>query len=94
MATILVVDDEKMVSDLLTAVLVRHGHEVLIAAGGREALELFRKHSPKITLLDLQMPDMNGIAVLKQIRAIDPKAAVMVLTGGGTDDLENQAREL
>lgn len=94
MATILVVDDEKIVSDLLREVLIRHGHEVLTAAGGREALELFRKHSPKITLLDLLMPDMNGIEVLKQIRALDPQAVVMVLTGGGTDVLENQAREL
>jgi DNA-binding response OmpR family regulator len=94
MATILVVDDEKMVSDLLRTVLIRHGHEVLTASGGREALELFRKHSPTIMLLDLGLPDMNGIEVLKQIRAINPQAVVMVLTGGGTDDLENQAREL
>ena len=94
MATILVVDDERMVCDLLRAVLSRHGHEVLIATSGCEGLELFQKRQPRFTLLDLRMPGMNGIEVLTSIRALDPKAAVIVLTGAGTTDLENQARQM
>jgi len=94
MATILVIDDERMVCDLLRAVLSRHGHEVLIATSGRKGLELFQKSQPRFTLLDLRMPRMNGIEVLKQIRALDPGAAVIVLTGAGSADLENQARQM
>src|SRR3989442_6779882 len=94
MATILVVDDERMVCDMLRAVLNRHGHEVITESSGREALELFGQHSPRFTLLDLTMPGMNGIEVLTQLRAIDPQAGVIVLTGGGSLALENQARQL
>ncbi|MEE8240029.1 MAG: response regulator [Nitrospirales bacterium] len=94
MATILIVDDEQMICDLLRAVLSRHGHEVFTTTTGREALELFRQHRPDITLLDLRMPEMDGMEVLKQIRAHDPQANVMVLAGMGADDLENKARQL
>jgi DNA-binding response OmpR family regulator len=94
MATILVIDDERMICDLLRAVLTRHGHEVLIATSGREGLGLFQKRQPRFTLLDLQMPGMNGIEVLTRIRALDPRAAVIVLTGAGSTDLENQARQM
>src|SRR2546425_8446267 len=94
MSTILVVDDERLICDLLRSVLAGHGHEVLIAMNGREGLELFKKHRPRFTLLDLRMPEMNGIEVLKQIRAIDPQAAVLILTAWGSDALEQQARQL
>jgi DNA-binding response OmpR family regulator len=96
MAIVLVVDDERLICDLLRAVLSRHGHEVLTATSGREGLELFRQRRPRFTLVDLHMPEMDGIEVLKQIRAMDPQASVIVLTGGGADILEkeNQAREL
>ena len=94
MATILIVDDERVLCDLLKAVLAGHGHEVFTAYNGREALDLFSQHRPQFTLLDLRMPEMNGIEVLRQIRTIDASAAVMILTGWGSDDLEKQARQL
>ena len=94
MATILVIDDERMVCDLLRAVLSRHGHEVLTAFDGRNGLALFEQHRPRFTLLDLHMPGMNGIEVLTRIHALDPRAAVIVLTGAGSADLENQARQM
>src|SRR3989454_7141855 len=94
MATILIVDDERVLCDLLKAVLGSHGHEVFTAYNGREALDLFSQHRPQFTLLDLRMPEMNGIEVLRQIRTIDASAAVMILTGWGSDDLEKQARQL
>src|SRR5881628_4202991 len=94
MATILVVDDERVLCDLMKTVLENHGHEVLTACNGREALDLFSQHRPQFTLLDLRMPEMNGIEVLRQIRTIDARAAVMILTAWGSDDLEKQARQL
>ncbi len=92
MATILVVDDERMVCDLLRSVFCAHGHEVLAVTSGREGLELFRQWKPRFTLLDLHMPGMDGIEVLKQIRAIDPAASVIMLTGDGREAMETRAR--
>ncbi|HZC69018.1 MAG TPA: response regulator [Nitrospirales bacterium] len=94
MATILVVDDELVFCELLKTLLKSHGHEVLTANNGRQALEVFKQHRPQFTMLDLRMPEMDGLAVLKQIRAIDTTAAVMILTAWGSDALELQARKL
>jgi DNA-binding response OmpR family regulator len=94
MATILVVDDELVFCELLKTLLKSHGHEVLTANDGRQAVEAFKRHRPQFTMLDLRMPEMDGLEVLKQIRAIDTKAAVMILTAWGSDALELQARKL
>jgi CheY-like chemotaxis protein len=93
MATILLVDDDEIFCNLLQGLLSSHGHQVVAAHNGREALNLFRQHHPKITVLDLRMPEMDGLEVLRQIHAIDPQASVMMLTAWGTDELEQQARQ-
>lgn len=92
MARILVVDDEPMVLDLLKKTLTRKGHEVLTAQDGRGAIQLFRQDHPDLTILDLNLPDINGLEVLREIRSIDPHIPVIILTGAGTEDLEKQAR--
>jgi len=94
MATILVIDDERLLCDLLQNLLREHGHEVFTAYNGREGVASFRQRRPRFTLLDLNLPDINGIEVLKEIREIDPQSAVIILTGCATDQLERQAREL
>ena len=94
MSTILVVDDEQMLCDLLKIELSNFGHEVFTATTGRDGIGLFTQRRPDLTLLDLHMPEMSGIVVLKQIRALDPQARVIILTGGATSVWENQAREL
>jgi DNA-binding response OmpR family regulator len=94
MATILVIDDERLLCDLLQEMLQRHGHEVFTAYSGREGVARHKERRPQFTILDLHLPDMSGIEVLKHIREHDPKAAVMILTGGGSDKLEREAQEL
>ena len=94
MVKILVIDDDRMNCDLLQAVLTRHGYEVHTATSGLEGLALFRQHNPRVTILDLRMPQMDGLTVLKEIRAIDPHAPVIILGGGATEIQENQARAL
>src|SRR2546425_519778 len=94
MATILLADDDELFCFLLHGVLSSHGHEVLTAYHGREALKLFRQHHPQITVLDLRMPEMDGLEVLRQIRASDPQAVVMVLTAGGIDDPWNSVPQM
>jgi len=94
MATILVVDDEEVLCDLIQQELSYYGHEVLTANGGRKGIELFTERRPSLTLLDLRMPEMSGIEVLKRIRALDPQARVIILTGGDSQVWEKQARDL
>jgi DNA-binding response OmpR family regulator len=94
MAKILIVDDERVFCELLKTLLKSHGHEIFTAYNGKEALEQFKKNRPQFTMLDLRMPEMDGIETLRQIRAIDQTAAVMILTAWGTDDMEQQARQL
>jgi DNA-binding response OmpR family regulator len=94
MAKILIVDDEPSFCELLKTLLKSHGHEALTAYTGQDALDSFMQCRPHFTLLDLRMPEMDGLEVLKKIRAIDPKAAVMILTAWGTDEKEQQARRL
>ncbi len=94
MAKILIVDDEPSFCELLKTLLKSHGHEAITACNGAAALVAFNQHHPNFTLLDLRMPEMDGLAVLKKIREIDPKAVVMILTAWGTDEMEQQARRL
>lgn len=94
MVKLLVIDDDRMNCDLLQAVFTRHGYEVHTATSGVEGLALFRQHIPRVTILDLRMPGMDGLTVLKEIRAIDPHAPVIILGGGATEVQENQARAL
>ena len=78
MATILVIDDERLLCDLLQEMLRRHGHEVFTAYSGQEGIQAFQRHRPQFTLLDLHLPDMNGIEALTRIREHDPKAVAML----------------
>jgi DNA-binding NarL/FixJ family response regulator len=79
---ILTVDDHPMLREGLAAVIEAQPDMVLIgeAANGREAIESFRTHRPDVTLMDLQMPDMNGIDAINAIRGEFPAARIVVLT--------------
>jgi CheY-like chemotaxis protein len=92
MSTILVIDDDKLICILLRQVLGHHGHVVLTTTRGKHGIELFQKHRPKATVLDLRLPDVDGIDVLKELRRMDPAASVIILTGAPNDDLLAQAK--
>ena len=94
MMKLLIVDDDQMNCDLLQNVFTRQGYHVITATSGREGLRQFRASNPRVTLLDLRMPEMDGLTVLKEIRAIDPHAPVIILGGGATETQENQSRAL
>jgi CheY-like chemotaxis protein len=94
MIKVLIVDDDQMNCDLLQSVFTRQGCYVISTTNGQEGLDLFRAHNPQVTLVDLRMPEMDGLTVLKEIRAIDPHAPVIILGGGATEIQENQARAL
>jgi len=91
---ILVVDDEDSIRTLVQTMLTQEGRNVVLAARGKEAIAMFRKERPNLTILDIDMPDIDGITVLREIRTIDPQAKVMVFTGGESPVVESQARAL
>lgn len=76
------VDDHPLLREGLAALIGNQTDMQLVAeaSNGREALELFRKHRPDITLMDLQMPDMGGIDAISSIRGEFPEARIIVLT--------------
>ena len=79
MAKILVVDDEAQNRELLKDFLEEKHFNVITANGGREAIEKI-KEKPDIVLLDIMMPDMNGLEVLDRIKEEDPSIEVIMVT--------------
>src|ERR671915_784944 len=79
---ILTVDDHPMLRDGIAAVLASEPDMLLVAeaSNGREALEQFRTHRPDVTLMDVQMPEVNGIDAIAKIREEFPDARIIVLT--------------
>ena len=79
---ILTVDDHPMLREGIAAVLASEPDMILVAeaANGREAIEQFRTHRPDVTLMDVQMPEINGIDAIVKIREEFPDARIIVLT--------------
>ncbi len=81
---ILVVDDELPILNLLRTYLEGRGHMVETAHGGLEAAEAARRRSFDLALVDLMMPDQDGLTTLKQLKSIDENLSVLIMTGYGT----------
>ena len=94
MAKVLVIDDEANVRTLTSMLLKRLGYDVLLAENGWKGLELYRQEHPDVIVLDLIMPGMDGIEVLKQIRSVDLNQLVIVVTGDSTLKSEREVRAL
>ncbi|MFP4030840.1 MAG: sensor histidine kinase [Desulfococcaceae bacterium] len=85
--TVLLVDDEEDIRDILSIVLTDMGYDVLVVADGAAALSAFRESNPPIVLTDIKMPGMDGIELLREIKAENSDAEVVMITGHGDMDL-------
>jgi two-component system nitrogen regulation response regulator NtrX len=94
LAKVLVIDDEANVRTLTEMLLQHRGHEVLLADSGPKGLELYRREHPDVILLDLKMPEMDGVEVLIQIRRVDLKQPVIIVTGDSRPATEREVRAL
>lgn len=85
---VLVADDHVTVLEGLAAIIGRQPDMFVVAAAvnGQEAIELWRKHRPGVTLMDLRMPVLDGVGAIEEIRRHDPSARVIVLTTFDTDN--------
>jgi DNA-binding NarL/FixJ family response regulator len=90
---ILTVDDHPILREGIASII--HGEKDMVVVGeasnGREAIEVFRKKHPDVTLMDLQMPDLNGLDAIGTIRQEHPQARIIVLTTYGGDVLARRA---
>ena len=80
MKTILVVDDDKNVRLLLEAELTLEGYEVILTEGGLKALRKIKEETPDLVILDLKMPDTNGLEVLRTIRKENKELPIIICT--------------
>jgi DNA-binding NarL/FixJ family response regulator len=79
---ILIADDHSVVREGLVSLVKRKSDMVVVAeaSNGREAVELWKEHRPDVTLLDLRMPELDGVGAIKEIRELDDNAQIVVLT--------------
>jgi two-component system chemotaxis response regulator CheY len=91
MARILVVDDAAFMRVRATKVLQDNGYEVATAENGREAVAKYAEWRPDAVLMDITMPEMNGLEALKEIRALDPTARVAMVTAMGQQAIVMEA---
>ena len=78
MKKILVVDDERPISDIIKFNLTKEGYEVVTAFDGREALEQFEAEKPDLVILDLMLPELDGLEVAKEIRKTSHTPIIML----------------
>ena len=91
MATILVVDDSLMDRHLAGARIAELGSVAVYASNGREALEIIRRDPPDVVLTDLQMPEMDGLELVKQVRSHHSSIPVILMTAYGSEEIAVQA---
>jgi nitrogen regulation protein NR(I) len=90
MQTILIVDDDKSIRYSLKR-MMEGKYSILTAQNGEEALDRVKQSSPDLIIMDIKMPGRSGIDVLKEIRSIDPKALVIIMTAYGTTETAIEA---
>ena len=91
---VLVVDDQMGIRILLCEVLQSAGYDTLEAPNGQVAIELSQNKQPDVILLDMKMPGMDGMQILKAIRAAGSSAKIIMMTAYGELDLIREAMEL
>ncbi len=86
MATLLLVEDDPLVRDMLTQILQRASHTVVTAADGEAAVELLKTHTPDILITDIIMPKKSGITLITEIKSKHPDLEIIAISGGGRLD--------
>jgi len=91
---ILLVDDEKKFLDTISARIRLKGFEPLLAASGKQAIEIARQHRVYAAVVDLKMPDMDGLETITRLKEINPEIKTVLLTGFGDEKIREAAKAL
>src|SRR5262245_48345112 len=93
-AKVLIIDDEEAIRSSLKMIFEYEGYECLLAANGPAALKILEKETPDLVFLDIKMPQVDGMEVLKQIKSVDGSPPVVILSGHGTVKTAVEATKL
>ncbi|GIP40304.1 response regulator [Paenibacillus sp. J31TS4] len=91
---LLIVDDQNGIRVLLVEVFNSEGYQTFQASNGKLALEIVRKEAPELVLLDMKIPGMDGLDILKHIKQINPAIKVIMMTAYGELDMIKEATDL
>jgi GAF domain-containing protein/CheY-like chemotaxis protein/anti-sigma regulatory factor (Ser/Thr protein kinase) len=92
-ASVLVVEDEENIREVLDEILSNAGHRIIQAASGEEGIELFERHKPDMVITDLGMPGVSGWDVADAVKATDPSTPVVLFTGWGVKMDQNEVQK-
>jgi DNA-binding response OmpR family regulator len=93
MARILIIDDSWLIRQATLGILKRNGFDVLVAENGQTGIDTAKKENPDLIILDLLMPDIYGLDVLKEIRATGFKMPVIIMSADIQDTTQERCRE-
>ena len=91
-ANVLIVDDQYGIRILLNEVLQKEGYVTFQAANGVQAINIAKTHAPDLVLLDMKIPGMDGIEILKKLKEHDPTIPVIMMTAYGELDMIQHAK--
>ncbi|MBP7586193.1 MAG: sigma-54-dependent Fis family transcriptional regulator [Spirochaetes bacterium] len=94
MAKILIVDDEKNIIKTVSAILQDEDHIVYSAGSGEEALAFLRKNDVDLIILDVWLPDIDGVEILERVKKTSPEVAVLMISGHGSIDMAVKATKM
>lgn len=84
MPKVLIIDDDELLLSLMQNILHGEGYTILSTADGPRGIAIYKEEHPDIVVLDLGLPSMNGLEVLRKIKSFDENARVIVVTGYGS----------
>jgi DNA-binding response OmpR family regulator len=82
MSTVLVVDDDQKIRKLLRLLLTKQGFDVIEAENGEAGVILFREKSPEAVVIDIIMPEKDGLTAIREIKALNREARIIAMSGG------------
>ncbi|WP_078593486.1 response regulator [Evansella clarkii] len=91
---LLIVDDQFGIRVLLNEVFEKDGYETMQASNGKQALKIIEEKEPDLILLDMKIPGMDGLEILKEIKKTDVKSHVIMMTAYGELEMINEAMRL
>lgn len=91
---ILIADDSLFIRTILRSILFPQKCEIIESETGDQTLEMFKKEKPDLILLDIIMPEKNGVKVLKEILEINPQVKIIMVTAVGHDEMVDKCKKI